>query len=492
MATKPVITYSFATNGNYTAGPFIGSPTKVIPGDFLNGSIPGQGIPAEWYNYLTNINGQWITDWLQYGTFNPTLDAHIVETDANGESNIATLTLGATAGTNYSLAVDINSGWAGPTSLFNNSAGESAIYAISNNGLIPTILARSPDAVAVIQGEHTGTGGAGVYGTGTGTNNTGVSGEGTGNAPGVSGIGGATGRGVQGIGGATSGDGVVGLTGASGANYGVRGFSNAGGGGAGVRGDTGGINSNGVYGRATGFSGTYGVLAVSDAGSDGALRAYGNGTGANQTTAIIGDGAGELGTGEGYGIVALAKSATPVRSALRLGPQQGDPSSAFDGDVAYNDTTDELRAHIDGQWQSVCSLPNGDTFGYQTGQAGLNNDAVNYTTIATATLSAPKDPKRVGQVLISAVAELGWDTTVGASIDVRIYDTTSSAVVWARSIATPVSVGGGVYDRPWSIQVSYLLPATGPRSFALQFKKQNALDDAVIAIDASIYVRGVF
>jgi hypothetical protein len=231
---------------------------------------------------------------------------------------------------------------------------------------------------------------------------------------------------------------------------------------------------------------------VSDAGSDGALRAYGNGTGANQTTAIIGDGAGELGTGEGYGIIALAKSATPVRSALRLGPQQGDPSSAFDGDVAYNDTTDELRAHIDGQWQSVCSLPNGDTYGYGVNGSATNNDVLNYTVISTATLSAPKDPKRVGEVLISASAEFGWVTTVDTTIDVDIYDSTSSVVVWSRSIDTPASSGGGVYDRPWSIQVDYTLPAIGPRTFQLRFKKPNVGTNGVIARDASIYVRGVF
>lgn len=123
MATKPTETVTWATNANYTVGPFTGFPTKLTdPLGAAEGSIPAQGVVAEFYNRVHNILGQW-TSWLNSGSFDPLEEAHVVETDADGETGVASALVGDTLSSNIPLTVSSNSG------------DDSLVSSITNNGV---------------------------------------------------------------------------------------------------------------------------------------------------------------------------------------------------------------------------------------------------------------------------------------------------------------------------------------------------------------------
>lgn len=91
MATKPGGFFTFSTNLNFSVGPAIGQPTKVaipIPAD---GFTPGEDTIPEYLNFYMAVLGDY-TVWLEAGSFAGAADAHLVETDANGDTSIKVLT----------------------------------------------------------------------------------------------------------------------------------------------------------------------------------------------------------------------------------------------------------------------------------------------------------------------------------------------------------------------------------------------------------------
>jgi len=122
MATKPVLAFVLSTDLTFGSGPAIGLVTKIIPPSLGQGFVPGTGVAAEHVNYLFNITGDWVTNWLLLGTSVNASNAHIVETDAAGLAGIArALVGGAFGGTTPSLDV------IGP------SAGSGAACRIANS-----------------------------------------------------------------------------------------------------------------------------------------------------------------------------------------------------------------------------------------------------------------------------------------------------------------------------------------------------------------------
>ena len=86
MAVKPTVAFTWSTDANFGSGPASGNPTKVLPLGFpanLQGYIPGLAVVAEHENHLFNNLGDW-TGWLFAGSFTGADDAHILETDVNG------------------------------------------------------------------------------------------------------------------------------------------------------------------------------------------------------------------------------------------------------------------------------------------------------------------------------------------------------------------------------------------------------------------------
>ena len=131
MPTKPATIFTFATDAVFGSGPATGFATKIVPGSITQGFIPGTGINAEWVNYLFNVTGQWLTDWINLGTSAADLDAHLVETNANGEANLAALDVGGTVAALIPLFVSSNN--AINTAIFNSSVVDGiAIDALAN------------------------------------------------------------------------------------------------------------------------------------------------------------------------------------------------------------------------------------------------------------------------------------------------------------------------------------------------------------------------
>jgi len=118
MAIKPGGFFTHATNATFvTAGLAFGQPTKVpipIPAE---GFIPDQETIPEYLNHILNAVGEY-TVWLNAGSSAGAADAHLVETDANGDTTIQDLacveiatTGDIEAGADLGVAGYIRQGW---------------------------------------------------------------------------------------------------------------------------------------------------------------------------------------------------------------------------------------------------------------------------------------------------------------------------------------------------------------------------------------------
>lgn len=93
--SKPVTAPTWATDATFSSGPAIGAPTKVPPAgwpDVAQGLVPGEAAAAEFLNELFNALCDWTT-WLDGGSSAGAADAHLVETDASGETTLRALNL---------------------------------------------------------------------------------------------------------------------------------------------------------------------------------------------------------------------------------------------------------------------------------------------------------------------------------------------------------------------------------------------------------------
>lgn len=203
---------------------------------------------------------------------------------------------------------------------------------------------------------------------------------------------------------------------------------------------------------------------------------------------------GDASAGTGYGVIAQADASSPVSAALRIVPQDDDPSTTAEGDIWYNSGTDELRAKVDAVDVSLWATLDGMTRTWVDDGSASNNNSAAYTTLATCTMSGPLfTPQHVGVVIIQASAEFGAaGGSVHTTLDLRLYDTTAGAAIWTRTIDMPAAVAGPIYDRPWSVIQAYTLPSTGARTLELQFKKTGGAGTGVQARDAGIFVLGIF
>lgn len=134
MATKPATTFTHATDANFTGGPAIGNPTKIIPPTPAQGLVPGTGGASEFVNWLFNVIGQWL-GWLNSGSSAAGEDAHIVETDSTGQTNVAGVVAGGTAAAYRPIVATENSGAAGATiDATNNSNGFAVLGTVNGSG----------------------------------------------------------------------------------------------------------------------------------------------------------------------------------------------------------------------------------------------------------------------------------------------------------------------------------------------------------------------
>ncbi len=88
---KPVATFAWATDANYAAGPAAGNPTKILIPNAGQALVPGDDLVPEYMNQAYSEISAWVT-WVFDGSSAGAADAHIVETDANGDTAVQDLT----------------------------------------------------------------------------------------------------------------------------------------------------------------------------------------------------------------------------------------------------------------------------------------------------------------------------------------------------------------------------------------------------------------
>lgn len=483
MPTKPLTQPElWAPDAVYSTGPFIGQPQKVVPpGAFAaEGHRPGAlfPTPAEYENSQQyNLTG--LARWVFLGSNAPDPDAHIIESDATGYPDL--FGLHVTNNVNGPNVVDVTSvNTLIPAVYVECLAGASAVQST-----VGTASAACFDAVVGagtgfgLTATMTGTlvGGAGVYvladgassahgiivtqnGSGRGVLVTGGTGEAAieansaGNQPAIYGIGSGT------------GPGVIGQSSATGGSVGVYGVSGS-------------ATSFGVYGITTGGATT----------ASSAVRAAGLGDGYGVNASSIN---GAAITGAGLNAYAVA---------LYLPGKASDPTNVFDGRMDYNTTTRTwvVSDVTDVAYRDVWTSRGGIVLGAATlGTLATTVGAVNWQNAQTLTLSGSNAPKRSGRTI---TLRFGFTPrAIGGipdTISVRLRDTTAGADVFLRS-GVGLGATAGIYlagavtawQAPAFFEVAYTVPATGSRTFTLDFRSTGGSEFAVR--DASIVVHGAF
>ena len=172
MASKPVgIPALFAPDANYPAGPdpWAGSATKIeIAGAGTVGIVPEQPVNAQELNKAINDGTAW-DQWTASGTELATLDAHLVETSADGQVSVASAQVGGTAGTEIALTVVENSAAPSPTAVFQNTAGNECLQVEVVGGAGDGVASATVDGhgfSALVSGSGSAFSGASVSGLG--------------------------------------------------------------------------------------------------------------------------------------------------------------------------------------------------------------------------------------------------------------------------------------------------------------------------------------
>lgn len=176
MATKPTDDFTWATNASYSTGYDSGNPTKANPPGWpavVNGLFPNLGSVIAHLNKVLNVLGQW-SGWLLAGSSAGAADAHLVETDASGNTAVNDLTLNGTSITidAPSAAVDItvtkqagNGANAGVSATIEGQPGQDQTGASDNNNGGPVELAPGAAGTGGSGTGADGFGGAALVGT---------------------------------------------------------------------------------------------------------------------------------------------------------------------------------------------------------------------------------------------------------------------------------------------------------------------------------------
>lgn len=522
MAVKPTdLTPIWATQLNYTTGPaaLIGTATKVSPGGAeVEGWKADQKPPAQWDNFTYNFVGKYV-NWVRLGSKAADLGAHIIETDSAGEAFIAKINGGGTALGDSAAVYTSNA--AGACMTIADTIGSFALVVTSGSTLAGIRSTQTGTGAAIegrlsgasatgsaVTGDAGSNGAFGVDGDG-GTAGVGVSGTGGGSSSGVIGTGGATGMGMDGVGGATSGIGVRGrsLTSSSGVlgisvdGIGVEGTTDTGsnpavsgtssGSGSGVFGtSSGGIGLDGST-TSTSGSGVKGTTPASATNSAAAVRAV-TGTGDAQAINARSD------AGDGYALQVFAKASSPVRSSIRMVPQDDDPTSDFEGDLYYNDSTNSLKTRTVIGFQHVLASDEGYCHGFGLDATGAHNSST-FAEYATAGLPEPHAPKVAGTVIIAVTGQFRNSAADLNAVRVRIRDKTGAVTIATYDIkldqrnSDTISPLASAYEKTISLIHRYTLPSAGAITFSVEIASEDSGGATGVEwANLHIEVRGVY
>lgn len=451
MATRPIGNPPiWAQDTNFPAGadPWSGNACKVTAPtaeDF--GFTPETGSVAQYHNAEFNVLSTWV-EWLSFGSNAAGEDAHVVETDSTGVARIAGMVLGGTAGAFTPLVLTANSGATGTTINATNNSGGFAITATSN-GVLAALRATSTGASAAVEGLNTGGGGPGTTGSGNGA------------GAGIVGTGGATGDGGTFVAGVTGGHGMHGTCTASG-NSGAFGLASATVDGTfGVRGVTQRSNQVGVSGENL-IAGANPLL-----GTQAAVLGL-----ADDGTAVFGASA------DGYGV--WAQSSGTTRASLHIEPQVSDPIAPLLGDVWYNSVEGKLKSRINSFNMGIWATRRGYAYAYAENPALISTASQTFQAVATSTFTTQTEPFASAILTFTVAFEMGCSVialAAASEFEWQVLDVTDgTATPIAPRLESSHIVSATTADERYvTAKVQYTVPATGPRTFELQFRSINSI-----------------
>ena len=184
------------------------------------------------------------------------------------------------------------------------------------------------------------------------------------------------------------------------------------------------------------------------------------GTASGASTALQGS------SGDGYAVVASGDATTPMRSALRLVPQDDDPTTPLQGDVLFNSTRigttlGRLRVYTS-LWESVHASPKGRVDAFGVVASGVIGGGAGSGNLSLTSITA----EQVGDVLVSATGTIAFVVDSG-QCTVTVVDATS-AVTLATSIERSIDTDAvGTNSRSFSVRGVRTLPDTAARIFVV-------------------------
>lgn len=491
MAVKPLVQPEiWASNALYTTGPFIGSASKVVPaaGIAAEGHRPGANFPtpAEYENSQQNAITL-LSQWTFAGSFAGGADAHICEVDSSGEGQVERWRVVPSNAFSYAMFVQ-----APPNAGFAIQAAGGSLLGDA------TIIGLTTGPGAAIEGVS-GTAGACFVATPSGSG-AGFSCTvgGTGQAMNLIGGTGATAVTIAG------GSGQSGMLVSSGNNGAVAAqFIGAGtalgivaSGGAnsasatGVRGDALHADAVGVHGR------TSTSASTTASGVHGEARGSG-------TAGVHADG-GVV----GRGLVAQADASSPAYSAMRVVPQDADPTSATsDGEVIWHANHKTLRTCVAGYgYRSMPTMGPGSALIVNETSATTAADGVAggglYSDVLTAMCSTADGTGVYGQaagaeVFISVSFDVRTNTAATNTINVGLIDVTNGNVDIARWAGVGTAGNNGFFlsaavtswQRTVVCNVRYPIVADGDLEVKLEI---GATGSAAEVRNVSITIMGTF
>lgn len=516
MPTKPTDQPEhWATDAVYTTGPFIGQPQKVVPPAAFaaEGHRPGANFPtpAEYENSQQNrITG--LCRWVYLGTYNPDPDAHPVETDSTGRAGLHGLTVNNTDAAETGVLIS-SVGTFTPAMRIANTANGGCIAADIGNS-----IARCADisiGTGAATGLHISMSGTPAPGAGLRVQSTAPT-----TAPCIDVANAGTGVAVRVIGGpgdtaveATAGSGQIAgdfiahsaslhaLRAQGGTLRAVYGVGSGGGmGGEFLSGNTAAqaLQATGMWADAHGVRGRTSTSASSTAaGVLGEARGVG-------TTGVHGNG----GT-VGRGVVAQADASSPSYSALRIIPQDDDPTAAtFDGDTIWHADHRTIRTCIAGHgYRSMPTFGPGSAFMVHAAQTFNTAQTVGgvASTLLSASCIASHGTGFYGsaagaEVLIKLSLDVRSLVASGTSeyLNITILDVTNAATIatWsgtgtAANSAFSFIATSNAWIRAVSVALRYAPPADGDLEIRVEVSRPAASNNLEIR-NAVLEVTGTF
>lgn len=291
-----------------------------------------------------------------------------------------------------------------------------------------------------------GTGVRGVSPSGAG-----VVGIGGGTGAGVTGTGGSTGAGVSGTGGATSGHGISGVASAA--------------------------TSYGVFGTGANFSDSHGVVGI--ATNTSAFGVGGN-TASSATSSAAGVFANALGDGNAVSAMATdgnagvfqSDTSAPKRAAIRIVPQDADPTTTQSG-ALFNASSrnGKFRGHTGTAYESLHSSAKGWVFGVSSTSSGTN--AASSGDIGDVTIV----PEQTGDVIVT-VTGFWKGSTDTTQLTVLLKDITGAVTILTTQVLVAPDRDGDGQDRtvPFTVRYPYTLPSAASRLFRYRLNFSATVD----------------